>query len=446
MTTLLDQLFGTDEVSAAFDDRARLQAMLDFEAGLARAEAKVGVIPADAVGPIAKACDAGRFDVAALAAATALAGNPAIPLVKALTKAVAAAAPQAARWVHWGATSQDVIDTGLVLQLKAVRASLDADLARLETALADLARAHAHTPMAARTLLQQALPTTFGLKAAGWLSGLRRVHARLDQAFDAAMVVQFGGAAGTLAALDGRGVEVMEALAAELGLAAPEIPWHAQRDRLADLACALGLVTGTLGKLARDLSLLMQTEVAEAFEPAGEGKGGSSAMPHKRNPVGAVAALAAAVRVPPLVSTMLAAMVQEHERAVGGWHAEWETLPEIVRLTAGALRQLRIAFEGVELDPLRMRANLDLTRGLPLAESVSVALAEKIGRQAAHYRVELASRRAVAEGISLDEALQADPEVTEHLSRDEIDRLLQPERYLGSAGDLVARVLAGPKR
>ncbi len=441
MSSLFDPLFGTPEAAEALLDSARVQAMLDFEAALARAEAKVGVIPAAAAETIAAACKAERFDLAALAQAAPLGGNLAIPLIKALTAAVAADDPEAARWVHWGATSQDVIDTGAVLQLRAARAGIEADLARLDAALARLAAAQAATPMAARTLMQQAAPTTFGLKAAGWLSQLRRARLRLAQAFDAMAVVQFGGAAGTLAALGGRGLAVSEALAAELGLTLPETPWHTQRDRPADLAAALGLLAGGLGKMARDITLMMQTEVGEAFEPAGAGKGGSSAMPHKRNPVNSAIALAAAARVPGLVSTMLSAMVQEHERSAGLWHAEWETLPQIVRLTAGALRQMAIAAEGLELDPARMAANLDLTGGLLMAEAVTVALAADMGRERAHGLVERAVKRAVAEGTGLAGALAADPEITACLSPDALDRAMRPQNHLGEAAALVARVL-----
>jgi 3-carboxy-cis,cis-muconate cycloisomerase len=410
--SLFDPLFGTPETTEALSDRARVQAMLDFEAALARAEAKVGVIPAEAAAAIAVACDASRFDLAALAAAAPLGATLAIPLVKALTAAVAD--PDAARWVHWGATSQDVVDTGMVLQLRAARGGIDADLQRLDAALAELAKAHAATPMAGRTLMQQALPTTFGLKAAGWLSQLRRTRVRL-------------------------------ALAAELSLTLPDMPWHTQRDRPADLAGALGLLAGLLGKMARDLTLMMQTEVGEAFEPAGAGKGGSSAMPHKRNPVNSAVAIAAATRVPGLVSTMLSAMVQEHERSAGAWHAEWETLPQIVRLTAGSLRQMTPAMEGLEVDPARMAANLALTGGLPMAEAVTVALAERIGRREAHALVERASKVAVAAKTGLAEALAADPEVTAYLTLDEIARAMRPQNYLGEAAALVARVLDPPK-
>jgi 3-carboxy-cis,cis-muconate cycloisomerase len=439
---LLGPLFSAEAVSAAFDDTATIQAMLDVEAGLARAQAKVGLIPQSAVAPIAAACRAEHYDIEALGRQAALAGNTAIPLVKALTQGVRAADEDASRYVHWGATSQDIQDCGLVLQVRAALAPLDCDIRRLELALAALALRHAADPMPGRTWLQHAAPITFGLKAAGYLSALRRAKRRLRAAGEAAGVLQFGGAAGTLASLGERGLEVSAALAQELDLALPALPWHAARDRLVDLACALGVLTGSLGKMARDLSLLMQTDVAEAFEPAAAGKGGSSTMPHKRNPVGCAVALAAAIRVPPLVATMLAAMPQEHERGLGGWHAEWETLPEIFRLASGALAQMATAFEGLEVDTVRMRADLDKTHGLLMAEAASMALAEHIGKTQAHHLVETASRRALAEGCSLAEALSAMPEATRYLSPEALTQVIRPERYLGAAAAFIERALA----
>jgi 3-carboxy-cis,cis-muconate cycloisomerase len=439
---LFGPLFGSEAVSAAFDDAATIQAMLDVEAALARAEAKVGLIPASAVQPITAACAAALYDIDALGREAALAGNTAIPLVKALTAAVRSADEDAARYVHWGATSQDIQDSGLVLQIRAALAPLDDDLQRLELALAALATRHAADPMPGRTWLQHAAPIPFGLKAAGYLSALRRARRRLRDAGAAACVLQFGGAAGTLASLGERGIEVSEALAQELNLTLPALPWHAARDRLVDLACALGVLTGSLGKMARDLSLLMQTDVGEAFEPAATGKGGSSTMPHKRNPVGCAVALAAALRVPPLVATMLAAMPQEHERGLGGWHAEWETLPEIFRLTSGALAQMATAFEGLEVDPATMRADLDKTHGLLMAEAVSMSLAQSMGKAQAHHLVETASRRAVADGLSLAEALSDIPQASEHLSPEALGEVMRPDGYLGAAGAFIARVLA----
>jgi 3-carboxy-cis,cis-muconate cycloisomerase len=439
---LLDPLFADEGVRALFTDSARLQAMLDFEAALARAQAGVSVIPSQAAAVIQAHCHAELFDVAELGAATALAGNPAIPLAKALTARVAAQDADAARYVHWGATSQDVIDTGLVLQLRAALAAIASGVDRLGHALACMAHAHRGTPAVGRTLLQHALPVTFGLKVAGWLDAVTRHRARLADVRGRALTLQFGGACGTLAALGEKGMAVATALARELGLAEPDLPWHAHRDRFAEIATTLGLLTGTLGKIGRDIALSMQTEVGELFEPAAEGKGGSSAMPHKCNPVDSVVAQAAALRVPGLVATMLVAMVQEHERGVGGWHAEWETLPQIVLLVAGALRHTVIMAEGLEVDTARMRETVDATHGLIMAESVTVALAEHVGRQQAHQIVERACRRAVAEGRHLRAVLGEDPAVIHRLQPSALDRLLDPVNYLGSAAAFIDRALA----
>jgi 3-carboxy-cis,cis-muconate cycloisomerase len=442
LTRLLDPLFTTDRMRAVFSDRGRLQGMLDFEAALARAEARAGVVPAPAVAQIAAQCRADAFDLGELARGSALAGNTAIPMVKALTALVAKHDEAAARFVHWGATSQDAMDTGLVLQLREALGLIDADLARLSAVLAGLADEHRRTVLAGRTWLQQATPVTFGLKAAGALSAIERHRARLRELRPRVLVLQFGGASGTLAALGADGLKVAAALAEELKLGLPDVPWHAQRDRLAEAATALGLLVGTLGKIARDVSLLMQTEVGEAFEPAAAGKGGSSTMPHKRNPVGCAAVLAAAIRVPGLVSVMLTAMVQGHERGLGDWHAEWETLPEICCLAAGALAQLVQVLDGLELDPARMAENLEATRGLVLAEAVTMALGAKIGRLPAHHLIEDACRRAAKAERHLREVLGEDAEVRKHLSADDLQRLLDPANYVGLAEALVDRALA----
>src|SRR5262245_51395247 len=427
---------------AVFSDRGRLQGMLDFEAALARAEARAGVIPAAAAGPIASQCRADAFDIGAIARGTALAGNTAIPMVKALTALVAKRDEAASRFVHWGATSQDAMDTGLVLQLRDALDLLGAGLARLSDVLAGLADGHKRTVLAGRTWLQQATPVTLGLKAAGALSAVERHRARIRELRARVLVLQFGGASGTLAALGADGMRVATALAEELKLGLPDVPWHAQRDRIAEVATALGLLVGTLGKVARDVSLLMQTEVGEAFEPAAAGKGGSSTMPHKRNPVACAAILAAAIRVPGLVSVMLTAMVQEHERGLGDWHAEWDTLPEICCLAAGALAQLTQVLEGLELDPARMAENLEATRGLILAEAVTMALGGKIGRLPAHHLVEAACRRAAGDKRHLRDVLGEDAEVRKHLSIEDLRRLLDPAHYTGLAETLVERALA----
>ena len=439
---LLDSLFTTEPMRAIFSDARRIQGMLNFEAALARAEARVGMIPPEAAEAIAARCQVERFDLSEIARATAKAGNPAIPLIAALTEQVASENAEAARYVHWGATSQDAMDTGLMLQLRDALDTLDGDLARLARACATLAEATAGTPMAGRTWLQQASPTTFGLKVAGWLSAINRHRQRLRRLRPRVLVVQLGGSVGTLAGFGALGIEVAAALADDMGLALPDIPWHAERDRVAEVATTLGLLAGTLGKMARDTSLLAQTEVGEAFEPDEPGKGRSSTLPQKRNPVGASVALAAATRVPGLVATMLAAMPQEHERGLGGWQAEWETLPEVACLTAGALAQMTQVVESMELDSDRMRANLDLTHGAICAEAVALALALSVGKSEAHRLVREASHRALTQQTPLREALAAMPEVTARLSGDDLDRLCDPASVTGPAERLIQRVLA----
>jgi len=440
-SSLLSPLFGDPDIDALFDDTARLQGMLDFEAALALAEARCGVIPEAAVAAIQAACQAPQYDLAALGQATALAGNPAIPLVKALTAQVEATDADAARWVHWGATSQDAIDTGSVLQLRAALDALQPKLAALCAAVHALAQRERDTGLPGRTLLQQAVPVTFGLKAAGWLDALQRIQRRLQALREDALVLQFGGAAGTLASLQTQGLAVAQALAQALRLPLPALPWHAARDRIVEIGSAFALLAGTLGKIATDIVLLMQSEVAEAFEPAAAGKGGSSAMPHKRNPVGCVAAIAAATRVPGLVSTLYAALPQPHERAAGQWHAEWETVPEIVRLSAGSLAQMRSVIDGLELDRARMRTHLDSHGGLLYAEAVSVALAETLGKAAAHALVEESARRALQQGRHLRDVLGDDARVTEVLDADRLQALFAADSWRGMADTWIDRVL-----
>jgi 3-carboxy-cis,cis-muconate cycloisomerase len=424
-----------------FTVRARLQAMLDVEAALADAEASLDVIPRSAALAIRGACRADLYDSVSLESDARRAGNLAIPMVRELTRRVGAADPDAARFVHWGATSQDIIDTALVLQLRhAVPAVVD-DLARAADAAADHARRHASTVMAGRTWLQQATPVTFGLKAAGWVDALDRVARGIRNTFDDAMVLQFGGASGTLAALGDRAIPVAQRLGVALTLTVPAIPWHTHRDRLAALSCALGITTGTTGKIARDIALLAQTEVGEVHEgPAGAG--GSSTMPQKRNPVNAAMALAAAVRSPGLVATVLSAMPQEHERALGGWQAEWESIPELVVVTADAAAAIADAVEHLVVDAARMRANLDASGGVILAEAVAMRLARHLGRQEAHALVGRAVRRAADEGRRFADVLADDPQIAAIIDRRAIEELLSPEKYLGASASFIADVLA----
>lgn len=439
-------MFSSEGMQHVFSAESTVQRMLDFEAALARALAAEDVIPASAVGPWVRCCDAAQIDLGALAQAAQGAGNLAIPLVRQLTAQVARVDADAARYVHWGATSQDVIDTGMVLQLRDALDGITIHLAELADALASLAHRHCDTPMIGRTWLQHALPISFGLKAAGWLDAVLRHQQRLLEMRARLCVLQFGGAAGTLASLGDRGLPVAHALSRELELSLPELPWHSQRDRIAEFATVLGLLTGTLGKIARDIALMNQTEVAELSEPVAVGRGGSSTMPHKRNPVGCAAALAAAIRVPPLVATMLAAMPNEHERALGGWQAEWDTLPDIASLCAGALTQMRDVIEGLVVDTARMRANMDATQGLVMAEPVALALASHIGRAQAHEIVEAACHTSLAERRSLLQVLQSNKAVTDVLSADSLAALFDPLAYVGESAAFVERVLAAHRR
>ncbi|ANW01401.1 3-carboxy-cis,cis-muconate cycloisomerase [Bradyrhizobium icense] len=442
LSPLLAPMLSSAAMRAVCDDVASLQNMLDFEAALARAEAAAGVIPASAADPISSACRAESFDLGALAEAATRSGNLAIPLVKALTSNVAKANADAARYVHWGATSQDVIDTGAMLGLRAGIDALLVDVNRAIAGFAKLARQHRDTPVVARTWLQHALPMPFGLKLAEYAAALHRSKLRLQRVRSEALALQFGGAAGTLAALGDKGLAVAEKLAEELKLPLADAPWHTHRDRIAEAASILAIVAGTCGKIARDVSLMMQTDVGEAFEPSGEGRGGSSTMPHKRNPVAAASALAAATMAPNLAATILAAQVQDHERSAGPWHAEWPTLPTLLLVTSGALAAIVDIAEGLEIDAARMRANLDATDGLIMAEAVAMALAEKIGKSDAHHLVETASKQAVRDKKHLRDVLAADSKVTAQLGAEKIADLFEPMAYQGASQALIDRLLA----
>jgi 3-carboxy-cis,cis-muconate cycloisomerase len=446
MSTAISPLFAPMLSSAAMravcDDVTTIQHMLDFEAALARAEAATGVIPASAVEPIAKACKTESFDIAALAEAATRSGNLAIPLVKALTANVAKADAEAARYVHWGATSQDVIDTAAMLSLRAGIDALLVDLDRAIAGFAALARKHRNTAVVARTWLQHALPMPFGLKLAEYAAALHRSKLRLKRLRAETLALQFGGAAGTLAALGDKGLAVSEALARELKLPLPEAPWHTHRDRIAEAASVFAIISGSCGKIARDVSLMMQTDVGEAFEPAGAGRGGSSTMPHKRNPVAAARALGAATMAPNLAATIFAAQVQDHERSAGPWHAEWPTLPALMLVTSGALAAIVDLAEGLEVDAARMRANLDTTHGLIMAEAVTFALAEKIGKSDAHHLMEAASKKAVADQKHLRDVLTSDSKVAAHLDAKQIAALFEPMAYQGVSQTLIDRLLA----
>lgn len=447
--SLLEPLFSGATMRAVMADAARLQHMLDVEAALARAEAATGVIPRHAVRRIAEACRADAFDIDAIGRAAVASGNVAIPLVKALTAAVAKKDAEAARYVHWGATSQDIVDTGLVLDLRSGIDVLLADLGKAIAGFSRLAKATRKDATVARTWLQHALPMPFGLKLAGYAAALARARARLKRVREESLVLQFGGAAGTLAALGENGLKVAQKLAAELDLPLADAPWHTHRDRLGEVAAAFVILAGTCGKIARDITLLMQTETGEAFEPAAEGRGGSSTMPHKRNPVAAASALACAQMAPQLAATIFAAEIQEHERSAGAWAVEWPTFPALALVTSGALAGVVDIAQGLDVDAARMRANVDVSHGLIMAEAVSFRLAEKVGKAAAHRTIEQASRKAAAQKRHLKDILASDKEVTAHIPARELDTLFDPMRYQGVAQEFIDRLLKaaqGPSR
>lgn len=439
MTEPIDALFSTPTMSAAFSPEAHVRGMLAFEAALARAQGRVGIIPSGAAIVIAANCKEELFDVAALYREAAVAGTPAIPLVRMLTASVAG---EAQKFVHWGATSQDAIDTALMLQMREGLDLLVARLLNLCAACTSLAERHRRTLMVGRTLLQQALPITFGLKAARWLAlATRQVHA-LRAHRERTLAVQLGGAAGTLAALGDKGLRVVELLAEELALPAPELPWHTERDRVGEIAGTLGVVAGAMAKIAGDIVLLAQTEVGEASEGVAPGKGGSSAMPQKHNPVDAIGAIASARLAVGVVPVILSAMAQEHERAVGGWQAEWSAIPDLFRFTASAVERVRDAVTGLQIDPVRMSTNLALTGGLIMAESLTMALAPHMGRSEAHRIVQAVCIRVVESGVGLRQVALEDVQVGATLSPAEIDQALDPSRYLGSTDVFIDRALA----
>jgi 3-carboxy-cis,cis-muconate cycloisomerase len=422
-TRLIESLAATEALSKIFSDGVVLQAMLDFEAALARAEARLGLIPAGAAAAIAEAAVADGFDTAELVRQSVREGTPAIPLVRMLTERVSARNEAAAGFVHWGATGQDVTDTALVLLLRQCRQVLEAHHHRISRGLRRIANDHANTVMLGRTSLQPAPPITFGLKAAGWLGAIRRGWSRVASRFDEAAYVQFGGASGTLAALGDSGVAVSEALAQELKLQCPDAPWHGHRDRLAALMAAMGIYTASLGKMALDIALLMQYEVSEAAEPGGDGRGGSSTMPHKHDPTACMLAISAAKRTPGLLADFLGGMVQEHERAVGGWQAEWATVQAIVQAGGLALEAMAEVAEGLTVDVERMRRNIEATRGAVFAEKAMILLAREMGREEAQRAVEESVRKTG--------------------SPPELPGLRDPEGYLGSAESFRQRLLDG---
>ncbi len=430
---LVDPLFGSAAVDAAVSNSAWVQAMLDFEAALAEAEAGVGVVPASAAAEIAAACRAEFFDVTEIGRRSVESGNPAAPLVRMLTERVS---PDTQECVHLGATSQDVIDTAFSLMAhRALGAILDG-MAAAGSSCATLVANHGQTLMTARTLLQPATPTTFGLKAATWMVSIDEASALLERVRSERLAVQLGGAAGTLAALEEAGVDVVRGLAVRLGLAEPLLPWHTDRTRVAELAAALGTAIGVLGKIARDVVLLAQGEVAEAGESE---HGTSSTLPQKRNPVRAVLVLAAAERAPGLVGTVFSTMIQEHERAAGAWHAEWETMRELLRIAGAASHHAAAMLGSLQVDAARMAENLARDGGLVMAENLALQIGRHTGRSAARAIVRRCSEESITRKVAFADVVRSDPEVRSHLNEQQLTAALDPAGYLGSVEELIRR-------
>jgi 3-carboxy-cis,cis-muconate cycloisomerase len=437
-STVFRHIFSSEPMRQVFSDENRVQCYLDIEAALALVQARLGLIPQRAAAEITAKCTLDIIDMEKLKSQTELIGYPVLPVVQQL---VAVCADHLGEYCHWGATTQDITDTATIMQIRQALSLVEDDLVAISGHLADLARRYRDTPMAGRSNLQQAVPITFGYKVATWLSAIERHRQRLAELRPRVLVGEFGGAAGTLASLGADGLEVQAGLMTELGLGQPDIAWHTARDRIAEVGCFLGLLTGTLGKIATDVKLLMQTEVGEVFEPYTKDRGSSSTMPQKRNPISCNYIHACVAMVRQLVAALLDAMVEDHERSTGPWEIEWIAVPEIFLLTAGALQQARSLLAGLEVDAARMRANLEITQGLISTEAVMMGLAPHLGRQRAHDLVYDISRQASVSGRPLLDLLVENEEIGDSLDRAALAKLLDPAEYLGLSGAMVDRVL-----
>lgn len=443
MSQLYASLFYQKDVTDIFSDSSLITYMVQVEVALAQAQAQVGVIPQNAANTIAQVAEQAleKFDFPALAVATGLAGNIAIPFVKQLTAIVKDVDEDASRYVHWGATSQDILDTACILQCRDALNVVEAQLKQCYATALEQAKQYRHQVMIGRTWLQQALPITLGHKLARWASAFKRDLDRIEEMKPRVLTAQLGGAVGSLASLQDQGSVVVSTFAKQLNLTVPTSTWHGERDRIVEIASVLGMIVGNTGKMARDWSLMMQTEIAELFEPTAKGRGGSSTMPHKRNPVAAASVLAAANRVPALMSSIYQSMVQEHERSLGAWHAEWLAVPEIFQHCAGALSRTSEVLQGFEVNGEHMQQNLECTNGLIMAEAVMMALAPKIGRLNAHHIVEAACKTAIAQNQHLCEVVSQLDEVKAQFSQAEIQNIFKPENYLGNIQQQIDAVL-----
>jgi 3-carboxy-cis,cis-muconate cycloisomerase len=438
-SAIFRDIFSTEEMRGVFSDETRVGYYLDIERALARVQARLGIIPEQAAREIEQKARIENIDLVRLKQQTERIGYPILGVVQQI---VGLCAEGLGEWCHWGATTQDITDTAAIMQIRAALDLVEKDMEAIAAALADLSRRYRDTPMAGRSNLQQAVPLTFGFKTATLLAAMQRHRERLAQLRPRVLVGEFAGAVGTLASLGADGLEVQAALMDELGLGQPEIAWHTVRDRIGEVGCFLGLVTGTLGKISMDVKLLMQTEVAEVYEPFHEGRGSSSTMPQKRNPISCLYIHSNAALVRQHTAALLEAAVADHERSTGPWEIEWIALPEIFLLSAGALAQTRVMLSGLEVDAKRMRANLDLTLGMVVSEAVMMGLGPHLGRQRAHDLVYDICRKVAVTGQPLVDLLAQDADISKHLTRAELAKMCDPAGYLGLAGEMVDRVLA----
>lgn len=438
-SSVFGNIFSTDAMRAVWSDENRTRHYLGIEAALARVQAGLGIIPHEAADEIVANCHIDKIDMAKLQTQTERIGYPVLGVVSQIN---ALCRDKLGEYCHWGATTQDITDTATVLQIREALVLVDEDLTAISAALADLAQRHRDTPMVGRSNLQQAVPVTFGYKMAGLLSAIERHRERLTQLRPRVLMGEFAGAAGTLASIERGAMETRAGLMAELGLAEPVIAWHTIRDTIAEVGCFLGLVGGTLGKLSMDVKLMMQTEVGEVYEPYAHGRGSSSTMPQKRNPISSCYIHAGISVVRQHTAALLDAMVADHERSTGPWEIEWIVLPEAFCLLSGALKQARSILEGLEVDAARMRANLEMTNGLVVSEAVMMGLGKHLGREYAHDLVYDICREAIRQNRPLLDLLAETPEIVRHLNRAQLAELCDPVNYLGQAGLMVDRVLA----
>jgi 3-carboxy-cis,cis-muconate cycloisomerase len=442
-SVIFRDIFTTPEMREVFSDERRTSYYLEIEAALARAQGRLGIIPDKAAREIERQCRIENIDLARLKQQTERVGYPILGVVQQI---VDLCAEGLGEWCHWGATTQDITDTAAIMQIRAALELVEKDMEATAAALADLSRRYRDTPMAGRSNLQQAVPLTFGFKTAALLAAMQRHRERLAQLRPRVLVGEFGGAVGTLASLGADGLKVQAAMMEELGLGQPDIAWHTVRDRIGEVACFLGLLTGTLGKISMDVKLLMQTEVAEVYEPFHEARGSSSTMPQKRNPISCLYIHSTVALVRQHVAALLEAAVADHERSTGPWEIEWISLPEIFLLASGALAQTKLLVRGLEVDADRMRANLDLTSGMIVSEAVMMGLGPHLGRQRAHDLVYDICRKVSATGVPLVELLAQNADISKHLTRAELDKMCDPAAYLGLAGEMVDKVLAREPR